>query len=117
MKYEVIESKLMEGSWTVSAVDHESECECYFTVFSGHRAKERAVEYATWKTVHEHVNGRDHLAEMLQALERLEETIARGLTEVRAFADDEISKKPPDPVVGVRSPMRTERSKMERTDA
>lgn len=49
MKYEIGEDRIHSGHWRVEAIDHESEGECYVTIFSGPLARERASEYAGWK--------------------------------------------------------------------
>jgi hypothetical protein len=49
MDYEVRQDRTNPEDWLVGAVDHESEGECYLTIFSGWYARERAREYADWK--------------------------------------------------------------------
>ncbi len=49
MEWEALEDRLHPGDWRVEAVDHEDGAVCV-TVFSGLRARERAEEYAGWKT-------------------------------------------------------------------
>ena len=47
LKFRVAESNVYPGDWHVEAVDADGHF--YLAVFTGHRAKERAGEYATWK--------------------------------------------------------------------
>lgn len=51
LEYEVILDKIEPGAWRVEAIDFDSEGECYMVVFMGPFAKERAEEYAKFKTV------------------------------------------------------------------
>lgn len=48
MRWEVLPDRDGEA-WTVEAIDHESDGECYITVFEGPHARERAAEYAALK--------------------------------------------------------------------
>jgi len=50
MEYEVVQSAGAVNEWRVEAIDHESEGEVYVALFSGPNAKQRAEEYATWKS-------------------------------------------------------------------
>jgi len=51
MIYEAFEDKQVQGDWRVEAVEEEGEKEIpnYITLFSGHDARKRAVEYAEWQ--------------------------------------------------------------------
>ncbi len=48
MTYEAFEDKTEPGQWRVEAIDHDSEGECYVTIFSGRGCERRAREYADW---------------------------------------------------------------------
>lgn len=48
MTYTVLASRDTPDEWRVEAIG--SDGECYVTIFSGPSAKERAHEYAAWKT-------------------------------------------------------------------
>ena len=48
MHYEVAKSKHHQGEWRVEAIDNEGRV--FVTIFSGPGAKERAQEYASWKS-------------------------------------------------------------------
>jgi hypothetical protein len=50
MIYEVDASRTTPDEWVVEAIDSESDGEIYAAIFSGPGAKERAEEYAAWKT-------------------------------------------------------------------
>lgn len=50
LEYEVVKDKLEPGAWRVEAIDFDGEGECYLVVFMGAFAKERAEEYAEFKT-------------------------------------------------------------------
>lgn len=52
MKYEVVPTLGVpdQSEWRVEAIDYESEGECYVTIFSGPQSKERAEEYARFKS-------------------------------------------------------------------
>jgi hypothetical protein len=50
MNYEVQPSSTTPDEWVVEAIDHDSEGEVYSAIFSGPGAKERAEEYAAWRT-------------------------------------------------------------------
>ena len=45
----VVERKDAPGVWSVEAIDHASDGDCYVTVFYGPRSRERAAEYARLK--------------------------------------------------------------------
>ena len=49
MDHEVFQDESDSYDWRVGAVNHDSEGECYVTIFSGHEPEERAREYAAWK--------------------------------------------------------------------
>ncbi len=49
MEHEVFQDKVNHYDWRVEATDHDSEGQCYVTIFSGHKPEERAREYAGWK--------------------------------------------------------------------
>ena len=51
MIYKVAESKGTKGEWRVEAINYDGEGEVYVALFSGHKAEERAQEYAGWKMV------------------------------------------------------------------
>ena len=50
MMFEICQDRYApDGSaWRVEAVDHQSEGECYVTVFSGPVPEKRAREYLEW---------------------------------------------------------------------
>jgi hypothetical protein len=48
MEYEVIEDRKFPGDWRAEAIDNDGRC--YITIFSGPNAKQRAEEYARWKS-------------------------------------------------------------------
>jgi hypothetical protein len=50
MTYEVAESRRVTGEWVVEAINEAGEGEVYVTIFSGPLAKQRAEEYAAWKS-------------------------------------------------------------------
>ena len=50
VQYEAVESAGHPGEWRVEAIDQESDGEVYVTIFSGPKARERAQEYAEWKS-------------------------------------------------------------------
>ena len=47
--FEVAESGFTAGEWLVEAIDHDSDGEIFFTLFSGPDAEERARKYAEWQ--------------------------------------------------------------------
>ena len=49
MEHEVFQDDSNAYDWRVGAVDHESEGECYVTIFSGFEPEKCAREYASWK--------------------------------------------------------------------
>jgi hypothetical protein len=51
MIYEAFEDRETRGDWRVEVVEEEGEIEIphYVTLFSGHTARERAIEYAAWQ--------------------------------------------------------------------
>lgn len=49
MAVSVVERKDAPGVWSVEAIDHASDGDCYVTVFYGPRSRERAAEYARLK--------------------------------------------------------------------
>lgn len=50
MRYEVFEDRLTPGDWRVEAFDEQGEGQVYITMFIGPAARERAEEYAAWKS-------------------------------------------------------------------
>jgi hypothetical protein len=50
MDYEVAPSVGVVNEWRVEAIDRDSEGEIYVAMFSGPKAKQRAEEYAAWKS-------------------------------------------------------------------
>lgn len=50
MQHEVVRDLFCPENWRVEWTDFDGEGECYVTIFSGPRAKERAEEYAAWRT-------------------------------------------------------------------
>ena len=50
MEYEITKSLDALDEWRVEAINHDGDGEIYVTIFSGPNAKERAEEYAEWKT-------------------------------------------------------------------
>jgi hypothetical protein len=50
MEYEVVQSAGTINEWRVEAIDHDGEGEVYVALFSGPLAKQRAEEYAAWKS-------------------------------------------------------------------
>lgn len=50
MKYETVQDRLSRDDWRVEAVDCEDEGKVYVAIFTGPQAKERAEEYASWKS-------------------------------------------------------------------
>ena len=57
--YEVVACQSVPEDWLAEAIDDADEGSVYAVRFSGKRAKERALEYAAWKSgtlVHLNVN-------------------------------------------------------------
>ena len=50
LEYEIHAPSGVGDGWHVETVDYQSEGELYVAVFYGSLAKERAEEYATWKS-------------------------------------------------------------------
>ena len=50
MDYEVLASEGVINEWRVEAINYAGDGEVYVTIFSGPDAKERAEEYAEWKS-------------------------------------------------------------------
>lgn len=50
MEYEVVQDRLTPDTWRVEAINYAGDGEVYTAVFYGPRSKERAEEYAAWKT-------------------------------------------------------------------
>ena len=48
LTYEVFEDREISGQWRVEAIDHDSEGECYVTIFAGPDSEQRARVYAEW---------------------------------------------------------------------
>jgi hypothetical protein len=48
MKYEAFEDRKNSGDWRVEAFDDDGRC--FVTIFSGPDPKQRAQEYAAWKS-------------------------------------------------------------------
>lgn len=46
---EVVERKDSPGDWGVEAIDFDGDGECFMAIFSGPQARERAIDYASWK--------------------------------------------------------------------
>lgn len=51
MTHEVIQSNRDPGEWRVEAIDYESDGQIYVAIFTGPDARQRAHEYAEWKTL------------------------------------------------------------------
>jgi hypothetical protein len=50
MNWSCFEDELYVGDWRVEGRDHENEGQVYVAIFSGPQARERAKEYADWKS-------------------------------------------------------------------
>lgn len=50
MEYEAFEDRKISGDWRVEAFDDDGRC--FVAIFAGPQAKQRAEEYAHWKTEH-----------------------------------------------------------------
>lgn len=50
MDWEVIEDRQHPGDWRVEGINYKDDGEVYVTIFSGPDARERAEEYAVWKS-------------------------------------------------------------------
>lgn len=48
MSYEAFEDRKHPGDWRVEAFDDDGRC--FVTIFSGPDSKQRAQEYAAWKS-------------------------------------------------------------------
>ena len=51
LRYETIEDKMSPGDYRVEAIDRQGDGEVYIAIFVGPDAKQRAEEYADWKSV------------------------------------------------------------------
>ena len=47
--YEIAPTLDVPDEWRVEAIDYDNEGQVYVTIFSGPKAEERAVEYASFK--------------------------------------------------------------------
>jgi len=52
LMYEVACSRQTQDEWVVEAINYAGDGEIYAATFSGPLAKERAEEYAAWKSTH-----------------------------------------------------------------
>ena len=57
MCYEVKKDEVVPGEYRVEAIDYDNDGICYVTIFYGPNSKDRAVEYARWKTSQDSVAG------------------------------------------------------------
>lgn len=50
LRYEIMRSRGTVDEWRVEAIDYKHDGQVFVTIFSGPEAKQRAKEYAQWKS-------------------------------------------------------------------